>query len=516
MFPAQASTEEILHLVRDEGSLRTSETQDVDLRLAGSSQRSFFCHRVSITGVILVLGALIGLLVLPAHASAVCSNTMGLSARLLCHARKSLRGEVTDVLNLNEDADEDKDEIDDREEDGIDDRERDRSDDDEGTGASSGNEMHASDANLCSPSSPLTEIGWRRRAWDVNEGFKVACEARNRLKDNWKVRFSSEDRNWCWVGVKDICHRSIHRPQNWAAYREEASRQGLSPSAQEAPFDGLQNPDLCDQPDIGLPIPYTREEEKKATKWFHEHVKVYVVNLQQYVERWKMVSSRLAELGINATRVEGVNMQQKGMLQTAKHKGWVPQTFNFSEAQRIAYGPRLKEGSVLGTVGCASAHFKVQEQVVKDGSTLGLVLEDDSYLIDGFVVHLWRIVTTELPCDWDILQLLARCPYGKCVSKHLARVQPDGNEPYWRCHAGVNWGMHAMLYRTSNLPAVQELWKRTVFDEKSPHCLDVDIALASISDRVGYYAIPNSQTPGLLKEMSLGSARASINTQSQR
>lgn len=318
------------------------------------------------------------------------------------------------------------------------------------------------------------------------------------------------------MGVKDICHQSIHRPQNWAAYRAEASRRGLAPSVQEAPFDGLQNPDLCDQPDIGLPIPYTREEEEKATKWFHENVKVYVVNLKQYVERWKMVSSRLAELGINATRVEGVNMQQQGMLETAKHEGWVPQTFDFSKAQKVAYGPRLKEGSVLGTVGCASAHFKVQEQVMKDGSTLGLVLEDDSYLTDGFAVHLWRIVTTELPCDWDILQLLARCPYGKCVSKHLARIQPDGNEPYWRCHAGVNWGMHAMLYRTSNLPAVQELWKRTVFDEKSPHCLDVDVALASISDRVGYYAVPNSQTPGLVKEMPLGSARASINTQSQR
>eukprot|EP00930_Biecheleria_cincta_P052390 TRINITY_DN3762_c0_g2_i1.p1 TRINITY_DN3762_c0_g2~~TRINITY_DN3762_c0_g2_i1.p1 ORF type:complete len:514 (-),score=85.92 TRINITY_DN3762_c0_g2_i1:174-1715(-) len=511
MAPALTSTEETLHLESEESDLLTAHTHSVDLRSSCSSQRSFSSYRTPIAAVSLLVGALVGLLLLLGHTDVVCSDFIGWNARLLCHRRHSLHETSSDSLRFYEE--DGKDAADDEEVEEYH-SEEDRADDSEKTGEAAGDD--ASDAKLCNPSSPVTEKGWKSRAWEVNEGLKMACEARNRLKDNWKVRFSTEDRNWCWVGVKDVCHRSIHRPQNWAAYRAEASREELSPSAREAPFDGLQNPKLCDDPDNGLPSPYTKKEEAKALTWFHENVRVYVVNLQQYVERWKMVSGRLQELGIKATRVEGVNMQEGGMLKTAKKQGWIPQTFNFSEAQRVAYGPRLKEGSVLGTVGCASAHFKVQEQLIKDGSPLGLVLEDDSYLIDGFVVHLWRIVTTELPCDWDILQLLARCPYGKCVSKHLARIQPDGNEPDWRCHAGVNWGMHAMLYRTSKLPAVQKLWKATVFNESSPHCLDVDVALASISDRVGYYAIPNSQTPGLLKEMPLGSARGSINTQSQR
>jgi len=224
-----------------------------------------------------------------------------------------------------------------------------------------------------------------------------------------------------------------------------------------------------------------------------------------------MVSARLEELQISYKLVNGVDMSEQGMLNKAKQRGWVLERFDLDEAQKVASSPRLQEGSKLGTVGCAAAHFKAQAEVLKDGKKLGLVLEDDSYLIDGFVVRLWQIVTQELPCDWEVLQLLARCAYGKCISPHLARVQPDGNEPEWRCRAGTNWGMHAMLYRSSKLAKVQELWKQQVFNEQSPHCLDVDVALASISDRVGYYAIPNSQTPGLVKEIPLGSARQDLN-----
>jgi len=484
MVAHSAPEEESLHLVTEQDAALRNDVQARDLS----------SYRVPLVGLTVFAGMLCCLLGLWAHAGSVCSGRDGSLQRLFCHGTKSSRGQLpgTSTRFLED--------------------ERKGEQLEEFAGAA----MHSSDSVLCSPSSPVTGNHFSPRAWEVDAGMKMQCQARNRLKDGWKARFTTEERNWCWVGVKDICHRSIHRPQNWAGYRKEAFRQGLSPAALDAPFDGLQNPELCDQPDLGLPDPYTPEEADKAAKWFSENVKVYVVNLPKYVERWKMVSSRLADLGITATRVSGVDMEVPGMLDKAKAAGWVPKSFNFSKAQSTAYGPRLQEGSVLGTVGCASAHFKVQEKMINDGSLLGLVLEDDSYLIDGFVVHLWRIVTTELPCDWDILQLLARCPYGKCISKHLARIQPDGNEPEWRCRAGVNWGMHGMLYRISNLPAVQKHWKEAVFNELSPHCLDVDIALASISDKLGYYSIPNSQTPGLVKEMPLGSARYAINSASQR
>merc|ERR1719414_1189520 len=71
--------------------------------------------------------------------------------------------------------------------------------------------------------------------------------------------------------------------------------------------------------------------------------------------------------------------------------------------------------------------------------------------------------------------------------------------------------MHAVLYRTQALADIQILWKQAVFDEERPHCMDVDVALASISDRVGYYAVPSVQDPGFLRETNHKSARWDIN-----
>merc|ERR1719270_1158316 len=68
-----------------------------------------------------------------------------------------------------------------------------------------------------------------------------------------------------------------------------------------------------------------------------------------------------------------------------------------------------------------------------------------------------------------------------------------------------------MLYRTASLAHVQKHWKNTVFNESRPRCLDVDVALASISDRVGFYAVPSVQDPGFLRETDHRSARWDIN-----
>eukprot|EP00440_Ansanella_granifera_P023741 gb/GFBE01025785.1/.p1 GENE.gb/GFBE01025785.1/~~gb/GFBE01025785.1/.p1 ORF type:complete len:550 (+),score=85.43 gb/GFBE01025785.1/:1-1650(+) len=367
-------------------------------------------------------------------------------------------------------------------------------------------------SRICNPSKKLTARNWSPRRWQVPAGFRLACESRNRIKnDGWKVEYPSEDRNWCWIAVKDQCHKEIKTPGTWTSYREAAFFGGFAPSAMDAPFDGLQDPEVCDKAIRGVSLPYSLEEEALARRWFNEHVVVYVLNLPQYWQRWAMVSSRLKELDINATRVMGIDMQARDMLALAKQNGWVLSSYDFSKAQARAYDPEVEKGSILGTLGCAAAHFKAQQLVINSNKTLGLVLEDDSYVMDGFHVRLWRLLTQELPCDWDVLQLLGRCAYGKCVSEHLARIQPDANEPSWRCHSGVNWGMHGILYRAAHLPRIQDLWKHTVFNESTPHCLDIDVALASISDKVNYYAVPNSQSPGLIKEMDMGSARADIN-----
>jgi len=343
------------------------------------------------------------------------------------------------------------------------------------------------------------------RQWRLSPVWRRVCEAKNHKS---MLPF---ERNWCWIGVKNKCHANLKAHHSWTELQGLASKEGIAPPIRDETFHPLAAPEVCDRPWFGRARPFTLAENQTARRWLKEHVATYVLNLPSDRERWAMISRRLQALEIWATRVSGVDMRIPGALTVAKRMGWVPQIFNFTRAQANAYSPVHQMGSILGTLGCASAHFKVQQRILADGSPLGLVLEDDSWPEEDFITRLWSLVNEELPCDWEVVALMSRCPYGRCVSPHLARVQPDGNEPAWRCRQGVNWGMHAILYRTQTLRKVQELWKRTVFDEARPHCMDVDVALASISDKVGFYAVPAVQDPGFLKETNHPSARWSIN-----
>merc|ERR1712113_1216214 len=183
-----------------------------------------------------------------------------------------------------------------------------------------------------------------------------------------------------------------------------------------------------------------------------------------------------------------------------------------------AYSPRQHMGtfgSITGTVGCAAAHFRAQRRSLTDmpRKPLAVVFEDDVCPEKDFVFKLWSLTTRELPCDWQAVSLNSRCPFGRCISPHLTRMQPDVNEPEWRCRHGVNYGFQGMLYRTSEIESLQKQWIPVVFNETRPHCLDLDVALASISDKVRFYAVPAAQNPGFVHELPEGSSRVDINFQ---
>jgi len=362
----------------------------------------------------------------------------------------------------------------------------------------------------CSPESQLFATKESLRSWQLGPSWLEACKRKNHPSGQPMIE-GTEDRNWCWTAYKGKCHGFLKEHHPWAEYQDMAAKEGRCPPRHDEPFSPLKDPDVCDDAEHGRSRNWTAKEREAASKWFSESVKVYVLNLPTDTNRWKMISKRMKELDVPIEQVHGVDMRVGNALRDAKDNGWVPRSWNFTTAQSAAYTKKQNMGSILGTVGCASAHFKAQSRILEDGFPLGVVLEDDSWVEDDFVERLWSLVVDELPCDWEVTALYSRCPYGQCVSTHLARIQPDANEPAWACRTGVNWGMHGMLYRTSTLAHVQKLWKSTVFDEERPLCLDVDVALASISDRVGFYAVPSVQDPGFLRETNHHSARWSIN-----
>eukprot|EP00416_Gambierdiscus_australes_P019749 CAMPEP_0171070962 /NCGR_PEP_ID=MMETSP0766_2-20121228/10054_1 /TAXON_ID=439317 /ORGANISM="Gambierdiscus australes, Strain CAWD 149" /LENGTH=606 /DNA_ID=CAMNT_0011527485 /DNA_START=8 /DNA_END=1828 /DNA_ORIENTATION=- len=357
---------------------------------------------------------------------------------------------------------------------------------------------------FCNVTAPIPVAS--KRTWELSDSWKRVCEIKNK-KDKYPL-----DRNWCWVGLNQMCHWNLKTHNSWANFQDMASGQGFCPSAAEHRFDPLENPALCDRPEHGAIRNWTREEQDSARRWFKDNVAVYVLSLPGLGDnRWEMISKRLHELKIWATRVPGVDMRVAGALDAAKKEGFVLQDFNFSKAQNTAYEWKHEMGSILGTVGCAAAHFKAQTKVIADGSPMAIIMEDDSWPTEDFIPRLWSLVRQELPCDWEVTALLSRCGYGRCISPRLMRVMPDANEPAWRCHQGSNWGMHAVLYNVARLPRLQRLWKRTVFNEDRPHCMDVDVALASISDKASFYAVPAVQDPGFVKENNHRSARWDIN-----
>jgi len=365
-----------------------------------------------------------------------------------------------------------------------------------------------SNQRVCSPEAHRFATKEPLRSWHLGSHWTKLCKKK---PPGVPELDGNKDRNWCWTAFKGKCHRYQKDHYPWAKFQDMAAKEGMCPPWIVEPFAPLKHPHICDVPEHGRSRNWTSKERETASKWFSETVKVYVINLATDTHRWKMISMRMKELNIPIERIVGVDMREDKALKNAQKNGWVPASWNFTHTQKVAYTQKHNMGSILGTVGCASAHFKAQAKVLEDGLPLAVVLEDDSWVEDDFVERLWKLVLDELPCDWEITALLSKCPYGQCVSTHLARIQPDANEPAWECRQGVNWGMHGMLYRTASLPQVQKHWKNAVFDEDRPHCLDVDVALASISDRVGFYAVPSVQDPGFLREANHKSSRWAIN-----
>merc|ERR1719161_3189526 len=141
-----------------------------------------------------------------------------------------------------------------------------------------------------------------------------------------------------------------------------AARDGIAPplADTDTSFQPIEHPELCDRPENGRSRAWTAEENTTAREWFRNSVAVYVLSLPTSYDRWIMIKNRLDSLDIWATRVYGVDMRVPHALEKAKQDGFVPAAFNFTRAQAVGYEQKHAMGSMLGTLGCASAHFKVQ------------------------------------------------------------------------------------------------------------------------------------------------------------
>lgn len=330
--------------------------------------------------------------------------------------------------------------------------------------------------------------------------------------------WNAPGRNWCWLNMKArACYNQEEGDglPNWWWAQEAAAKAGVAPKPEEALFEGLENPTLCDMPQNGASLTDVPAAELAvAVTWVAANVAMYVLNLPGSTVRWNKMRTRLRSLGFEPERIDGVNLGQIGGIPGAQAAGLIPKDWDYTKAM---HGVRtmlstsdddaqyiVDDMMGIGTVGCAAAHLNAQRvgaQLSKQaGKQLFIIMEDDVEVESDFAPRLHRILRDEAPCDWDAISLTSRCSYGICVAPHLSRVQPDGNEPETRCHNGVNFGMYGTLYRASQIRHIQNQLLPVMWNSSHPGCLPIDVAMAAVSDRMSYYAVPHTQRPGLMHE----------------
>jgi len=366
------------------------------------------------------------------------------------------------------------------------------------------------EAQLCAKDASLPEH-YETSLVTSNEQEESECYSK---LDSIGVAHGGRDsgRKWCWVALKFYgCVVNWNQHLTWNSMFSYGRTKGIH---RPESFHPLARSDMCDAGTLGGRVEWTANEWHEAKAWFHQVVAVYVLSLPSATGRRALSSKCMRKAQIEFEFVDGVDMREPQALGNAKMEGLVPKSYDLQAAQEEAYREGMGEfGSIKGTLGCLTGHLRAQRRGMLDKHKrkLSLVFEDDICPSEDFIPRLWRLVTAELPCDWQVLKLQSHCPFGTCVSPHLIRVQPDLNELASRCRHGVNYAMYGVLYRIDAVESLQRELMPIVFNEMQPACLDVDVAMASISDKYAYYAVPASQQPGFLREMLGGSTRIEIN-----
>jgi len=237
-----------------------------------------------------------------------------------------------------------------------------------------------------------------------------------------------------------------------------------------------------------------------ARSWFSKMVAVYVLSSPEEFVELSWISDKLVELQIDYTVVARPDLTGGGYVEQKSGGGVIPENYSLRRAQEAAREGYQGVGTITDLVFDAVAHMDVLRTIDEERKKpIALVLTDSTDVSRDFQLRVKSLVMDGAPCDWEAINLKARIPVGHCVSTSLFRVLPDGNEPEERCRYGTNFGRSAVLYRTDAVAGLSAKLAQVVWDEERPRCLRTDVALAAISDQVGYYAVPSLQEPGLVQ-----------------
>ncbi|CAK0886510.1 unnamed protein product, partial [Prorocentrum cordatum] len=305
----------------------------------------------------------------------------------------------------------------------------------------------------------------------------------------------SEGHNWCWSWLKHLGCRRSEASRSWRDSQDFVARMDLAPPPDVVDMQPLKDPSVCEQYWLGGPLSVSPHERDSIQQWFAANVAVYALDVSLDEGAVRETRARLQELGIEHTLVPGLDLEKTGLM------GLVPEGFDLEQAQIEASLPDKYMSDVLAAASASAARLRAMRLVkTHNRRPLAIILEGGAMPEDDFAAKVFQLLVHEAPCDWQVISLKSRCPYGVCVAPHLARILPDGNEPDESCNYGTNLGMPAMLWKLEGMHHVTDALEEAVWQHDQPRCLETDVALSSLADRIAYYAVPSMQTPGLLAD----------------
>ncbi len=152
-------------------------------------------------------------------------------------------------------------------------------------------------------------------------------------------------------------------------------------------------------------------------------VHVYYINLDRATERNNLMTSEARNLGVDMTRLEGVDGSRLHNLL----KG----SYTFSDGRVLQYETSPRGEETMPELGCMLSHLNAIATAYKNGDERALILEDDTTL---YTIPMWKKtlgdVMTEVS-DWGIISL-CRLNYDKTHThiEHVTDWQSWGAQAY--------------------------------------------------------------------------------------
>lgn len=168
--------------------------------------------------------------------------------------------------------------------------------------------------------------------------------------------------------------------------------------------------------------------------------KIYVINLDRRKDRLEHIKRDCKNANINFERFSAVNGKELN-----KHQEYIDKYIDTSK--------NLKNGQI----GCALSHIKIWEDIVKNGYSNTVILEDDGFIPNNFNTVLKNSLNS-LPKKWDLVSFNCSWCQATAYNKYLYKLNTNiCTLSYLVSNEGARKLLHLFSKKKMGLPIDVEL-----------------------------------------------------------